>query len=166
MTEWTIFDYAVMIVVVLSVALGLWRGVLGELLALAAWLVAFFAGRAWGTALGELTLARFVDPAWLPLAGFIEVVVLVLIAVALARWLLTLLVKAAGLRPTDRVLGALFGVVRGLVIACLLVLLAGLTPLPREAWWRQAQFSAPLETAVIALKPWLPEAVAQRIRYR
>ena len=45
-------------------------------------------------------------------------------------------------------------------------MLAGLTPLPREPVWRNAVLSAPLETAVTAMKPLLPEGLAQRIRYR
>jgi membrane protein required for colicin V production len=38
--------------------------------------------------------------------------------------------------------------------------------LPQQAWWRQAWLAPPLETAVLASKPWLPAAVAKRIRYR
>jgi membrane protein required for colicin V production len=33
-------------------------------------------------------------------------------------------------------------------------------------WWREAMLAHPLETAVIAAKPWLPAEVAKRIRYR
>jgi membrane protein required for colicin V production len=82
------------------------------------------------------------------------------------RWLATLLLKASGLRPLDRVLGALFGVARGALVVLVLVLLAGLTPLPQQQWWRQALFAPPLETAVLAVMPWLPPELAKRIRYR
>ncbi|MCX7898021.1 MAG: CvpA family protein [Rhodocyclaceae bacterium] len=162
----TLFDYAVMGIVGLSLMLGLWRGVIGEILALAAWVLAFFAAREWGARAGELTLSGLIDPAWLPLAGFFEVFFAVVLVVAVARQLLRLLIKAAGMSVLDRVLGAFFGVARGMLIAWLLVLLAGLTPLPQQPWWRQAQFAPPLETAALAAKPWLPEALAQRIRYR
>jgi membrane protein required for colicin V production len=63
-------------------------------------------------------------------------------------------------------LGALFGLARGVLLLLALVMLAGLTPLPRQSWWRQALFAPPLETAVVALKPWLPAALAQRLQYR
>jgi membrane protein required for colicin V production len=40
-----------------------------------------------------------------------------------------------------------------------------MTALPKEKWWSEAYFSAPLETAVLASKPWLPSDVAKRIRF-
>jgi membrane protein required for colicin V production len=36
----------------------------------------------------------------------------------------------------------------------------------RDVWWQNAMFAAPLETAVVASKPWLPRAIADRIRFR
>jgi membrane protein required for colicin V production len=42
---------------------------------------------------------------------------------------------------------------------------AGLTTLPREPFWREATLSGPLETAVVALKPYLPAPLAARVRY-
>jgi membrane protein required for colicin V production len=67
---------------------------------------------------------------------------------------------------TDRLLGVIFGVARGLVIVFVLVAVGGMTSVPKEKWWSEAQFSAPLETAVLASKPWLPPEMAKRIRFR
>ena len=53
----------------------------------------------------------------------------------------------------------------GLVVVLLIVLLAGLTALPKQPFWRQALLSEPLETGVMALKPWLPEELSKRISY-
>jgi membrane protein required for colicin V production len=80
--------------------------------------------------------------------------------------ILSKLAKAAGLGWGDRLLGALLGLVRGAIIVLVAVMLGGLTPLPHEAFWRNAMFSAPIETAVVAMKPLLPDGLAQRIRYR
>ena len=55
---------------------------------------------------------------------------------------------------------------RVVAIIVVAVLIGGLTMLPQQAWWRQAWLAPPLETAVLASKPWLPAAVAKRIRYR
>ena len=53
------------------------------------------------------------------------------------------------------------------IIACVVLVAAGgMTPLPQEQWWREAQFAPPLETAVLAGRPWLPPDVAGRIRFR
>jgi membrane protein required for colicin V production len=59
----------------------------------------------------------------------------------------------------------MFGLVRGLLFVLVAVMLAGLTALPREAFWRQAALSGPLETAVVAAKPLLPRELAQRVKF-
>lgn len=162
----TPFDYVVLGVMAISLLLGITRGVISEILALVAWLAAFIAARLWAAPAGNLMLAELPDPLWRQLAGFVAVFVAVLILFAVVRWLMTLLLKASGLRPLDRVLGALFGVARGILVVLVLVMLAGLTPLPQQQWWRQAVFAPPLETGVLAVRPWLPPELAKRIQYR
>lgn len=162
----TFFDYAVLAMMAVSLLLGVARGVVSEILALLAWVVAFIAARQWAAPLGDLLLVDVPDPMWRQLAGFVGVFVVVLVGFALLRWGMTLLLKTVGLRPLDRVFGALFGLARGALVLLGLVLLAGLTPLPQERWWRQAMFAPPLETGVLAVKPWLPPELAKRIQYR
>ena len=103
---------------------------------------------------------------WRQVAGGALVVVGVLILAALIRYLLRELLRAAGLGATDRFFGALFGIARGLAIAFVVVLIGGLAGVSREPWWSQALFSPPMESAVIAAKPWLPAEVADKIRFR
>ena len=59
----------------------------------------------------------------------------------------------------------MFGLARGLLIVMVLVLLAGLTALPRQPAWRDAMLSPPLEALAGALKPWLPQIVSSNISY-
>jgi membrane protein required for colicin V production len=162
----TAFDYAVLSAVAVSLLLGLWRGVVSEILALVAWVAAFFAARAFAKSLAPLYGGLVPDAALRYVAGFATVFVGVLVIFALGRLLLRLLLKAVGLGWADRSLGGLFGIGRGALLALLAVLLGGLTPLPKESWWRDAWLAPPLETAVIAAKPWLPAEVAKRVRYR
>ncbi len=162
----TAFDYAVLAIVAASVLLGLWRGVVSELLALVAWVAAFFAARHFGAEAGGLLGHWIPDPAMAGAAGFAAVVVAVLVIFGLGRLVVSLMLRAVGLGLVDRMLGSVFGVLRGLVIVLVAVLLGGLTTWPQKPWWRDATFAPPLETAVIAAKPWLPADVAKRIRYR
>lgn len=162
----TLFDYCVLAVIAVSLLLGIGRGMVSEILALAAWVAAFLAARLWAQPVGDLLLAELSDPLWRPLAGFVTVFIAVLLLFALLRRLIVLVLKATGLRPLDRMLGALFGVLRGAAILLVFAVLAGLTPLPQQPWWRQAMFAAPLETEVLMVKPWLPPELAKRIHYR
>jgi membrane protein required for colicin V production len=162
----TPFDYAVLAVILLSLLVGGWRGVVGEILALVAWVAAFLAARTWAEPAGQLVASGMAEPLWRQVSGFIVVFVAVLVLFALARWAMSLLLKAAGLRPLDRILGAVFGIARGVLVVWVAVLLAGLTALPQQSWWRQAMLAPPFETAVLAAKPWLPPDLAKRIHYR
>ncbi|MDO9597975.1 MAG: CvpA family protein [Azoarcus sp.] len=161
----TVFDYVFLAVLGLSAAVGLWRGLVSEIMALVAWLAALFAAWRYADEAAGL-LGVIAEPAWRQIAGFALIFVAVLLLAAFVRFLLRELLRAAGLGATDRFFGALFGLARGLVVSFAVVLIGGLVGVSREPWWANAMFSPPLETAVIAAKPWLPEAVADRVRFR
>lgn len=161
----TAFDYGVIAILLASLVLGLWRGLIGEVLALLAWVLAGLAAWQLGPEVGALITA-IADPGLRVLAGYAAVFVGVLIVLALVRLAVRGLLKALGLTAVDRVLGVVFGVARGLLIVFILVAIGGMTSLPKEVWWRNASLSQPLETAVLASKPWLPPEAAKRIRFR
>ena len=162
----TAFDYAVVAILAVSVLLGLWRGVVSEILALVAWVVAFLVARAEAAEVANWLAPHVAEPALRLAAAYVLVVVGVLLVFAVLRLLLKLLLKAVGLGVLDRLLGAAFVALRGVLVLLVAVLVAGMTPLPRMDWWREATLSPPLETAVLAVKPWLPADAAKRIRYR
>jgi membrane protein required for colicin V production len=74
-------------------------------------------------------------------------------------------VKIVGLGPADRVVGGAFGLARGVLVVMILVLLAGLTTLPRQPAWRNAALSGPLEAFAGTIKAWLPADLSKRIKY-
>lgn len=162
----TAFDYAVLAVVLASVLLGFWRGVVSEILALAAWVVAFLVARAEASAVANWLTGQIAEPGIRLAAAYVLIFVGILLVFAIARMLISLMLKAVGLGLLDRLLGAAFGVLRGLLVIWMAVLVAGMTSLPRTDWWRDSMLAPPLEIAVIAAKPWLPADAAKRIRFR
>lgn len=161
----TIFDYVVIGIVAASLLLGLWRGVVGELIALAAWVLAFIAAYYVGAEVGKTVFVGIADGGLRTLAGCATVFVGVLVVMALVRLAVRGLIKALGLSVSDRLLGMFFGIARGVMIAMVLVAVGGMTAAPRQDWWKEATLAAPLETAVLAAKPWLPADLAKRIRF-
>jgi len=159
------FDYGVIAILFASLALGMWRGLVGEVLALLAWVLAALAAWQFGREIGAL-ITVIPDPGLRILAGYAAVFVGVVFVLALVRLAVRGLLKALGLTAVDRVLGVLFGVARGMLIVLLLVAVGGMTSAPREPWWARARLAPPLETAVLASKPWLPPEAAKRIRFR
>jgi membrane protein required for colicin V production len=97
------------------------------------------------------------DARWRVVAAFALILFAVLLLMSLAKLFLRRLLRAVGLGATDRFLGAVFGVVRGLAIALAVVWIGGLVGMSHELWWRQALFAPPLEKAVNVVGLWLPE---------
>ena len=162
----TSFDYAVMAIVVASLAIGAWRGVIGEIIALIAWVLAFFAAKWLGADVAPLFAGAIADSNIRIVAAWVAIFIVVLMLMALLRLFIRGMLKALGLSLSDRLLGMVFGILRGLVIVLALVAVGAMTSLPREKWWTDAALSAPLETALLAAKPWLPLAVSKRIRFK
>jgi membrane protein required for colicin V production len=161
----TIFDYVVIGIVGLSLLFGLWRGVVGEVIALLAWVLAIFAAVEFGGKVGQMLFTGIADPAVRMLAGCVTIFVGVLVVMALVRMAVRSMVKALGLSVSDRLLGMVFGLVRGVLVTMVLVGLGGMTAAPKQAWWRDATLAPPLETAVMAVRTWLPDDLAKRIRF-
>jgi len=161
----TPLDIAIVAVLVLSMAWGMWRGFVREILSLAGWVLAFLAANAVAAQLGELLPASWAREEVRVLIAFIVVFVLVLSALTLVAALISKLFKKAGLGGVDRTLGALFGLARGVVILLAITLAAGLSSLPRAPIWKQSVGAGMLTRTVLQLKPWLPPRLERRLRY-
>ena len=161
----TLFDLAVIAIAGLSVLLSVIRGLVREVLALAAWVVAFLASNVLAGDVAPWFSDAIPTEALRLLAGFVVVFLVVLIAVSALAILASKLVKSAGLGMEDRLLGGVFGLARGMLVVMILVLLAGLTALPRQPVWRNAVLSDPLVAFAGSIKTWLPADLSQRITY-
>lgn len=161
----TAFDYTLLAVVGVSILLGVMRGLVREALNLLAWVAAFWLAYAYTADIAPMLPEAIPSESLRLLAAFVMLFLGALLLMSLVTIALAELVKNLGLGVYDRGLGALFGLARGVLIVLTLVLLAGLTSLPHQGFWRNAMFSAPLETLAADVKPWLPEGLSKRINY-
>lgn len=150
----------------MSVLLGLMRGVIKEILSLAAWVLAFVAAKTFAASAAGVMPDFINSPALRYLAGFIMVFIVVMALAMLLSLLLSESLKALGLGAVDRILGVVFGFLRGIVVVTILVLMAGLTQLPKADVWRRASLSGMFENLAIMVQPWLPIDLANHIHYR
>jgi membrane protein required for colicin V production len=161
----TWFDFGVLIVLGVSVVISLFHGLIREMISLGGWVGGFILATLLGGRIAAM-LPQSLGAMLSALIGFL----LVFIGVLAIGWIVGLIlssaVRASGLAPADRALGAIFGLARGLIIVLVVVIFSGLTPLPREPFWRDAVLSGPFETAALALRPFLPEGLGQRLKYR
>ena len=91
--------------------------------------------------------------------------ILLLLVAGIANFLAGKLVDSTGLTGTDRMLGVVFGTVRGALIVCVLVLLAGFTEVPKDPWWDQSVLLKHFEVMAVEVRGLLPPEIASGINY-
>ena len=160
----TWFDFGFLLVLFVSVVISLFQGLVREMVSLGGWVGGFILATVFGGKVAVL-LPQSLGPFMSALIGFLLIFIGVLAIAWIVGLVMTSAVRAAGLAPADRALGVVFGIVRGLIIVLVVVVLSGLTPLPREPFWRDALLSGPFETVAMALRPYLPEGLATRMKY-
>lgn len=149
-------DWILLAVLCVSCLLGLWRGLVQEVLSLAGWVAAFYLAQIYAPfAAARLPMSGSSDMLK-HAAGFVAVFIAVLIATVLVSWVIKKLVSAVGLGPLDRLLGGLFGLLRGGVLLLAVTVVVGMTPLRESDAWQQAQGTGWLQQLLHLLKPVLP----------
>ena len=154
-------DWILLGVLVFSAMVGLWRGLMFELLSLLGWIAAFFLAQWLAPTVGvHLPLKGLSDSVRYASSFALTFILAVMLAGLLAA-LVRKLVSVVGLRPVDRVLGAAFGGLRGIVILLAVAVVVDLTPLKRTEAWQQSAGAPVLALALAGLKPVLPETVGR-----
>lgn len=153
-------DYAIVAVLALSVLVGLWRGLISEVLALAIWVAAFWVAWMFGPRVSTAFEGSIDEPSIRIILGYVLCFVGVLIVGALIKFAIAKLVEGTGLSGSDRMLGMLFGLARGVLLVAVLVFLLGFTPFTRDPWWHQSR----LLPTFITVADWLGQHVPENVR--
>jgi membrane protein required for colicin V production len=159
-------DYIIIVIITISTVISLLRGFVRESLALAGWILAV-----WVSMLYMHSMALFIDPylnlppSILSLVSFAILFILTLIIAALVSNLIGTLVDKTGLSGTDRAIGMLFGIARGIIIVGILVLLTGFTLVPQDPWWKESVLIPHFQQLAVIMKEFLPPHIAAKIHY-
>ncbi len=158
-------DYAILAVIGVSVVIGLVRGFVREVMALAVWVVAFWVAFTFADDGAALLSDRVTLPSARMAIAFGALLLATALAGAVVNFVITKMVKATGLSGSDRFLGMFFGAARALVVITAAVLVAGLTPLPRDAWWGQSLLLPRFQTLAEWATGYLPDGVREYFDY-
>jgi len=150
-------DWIFLAVLLASLVIGAWRGLVYEVLSLLTWAAAFVAAQWFAPQAAE----------WLPMsgasesiryaAGFVLVFVVCIFVGGTVAFITRKLVTAVGLRPADRALGALFGLMRGALLLMVMTVVVGMTPLKTAAAWQESMGARVTSVVLVGLKPVLPQ---------
>ena len=125
-------------IIAISALFSLLRGFVREALSLLGWLAAFWVALTFAKEFADLLLTGISTPSVRMVVSFTILFVVTLVISALINRLAVSLVSKTGLTGTDRMIGMIFGIARGVVVVSVLVLLAGMTTLPQDPWWHQS----------------------------
>jgi membrane protein required for colicin V production len=159
------FDLAIIAVIALSALFAFVRGIVREMLALATWVLGFVLAIAYSGSLSGLFSWVNIAPVGRHALAFLLILILTMIAGAIVARSLSGVIRAIGLGFMDRILGAIFGVARGIIVVVGFALIAGVTTLPKQDWWQNSTLGLPLADAALALKPYLPRVWADRLDF-
>lgn len=150
-------DGVLIAIIAISALISLVRGFVKEVLSLVVWVAAFWISVRYTEALAAYGEAYIGSPTIRLVVAFAVLFVSTLLVGALLNYLASVLVGRTGLTGTDRSLGVVFGGLRGVFIVALLVLLAGLTAVPRETWWQRSLLTTRLRPVVceLGVERWL-----------
>ncbi len=156
--QWQIgwVDIAMLGIVALSALLGLARGITFELLSLAGWFVAWFAAGWFEPWLAAYLPIGAVGSALNRGAAFACGFVAVLVVWSLLTRAISGLIAATPLRPIDRLLGAVFGLVRGLVVLLVAATVISYSSFAQSPAWRQSMGAAILQSVLHQVLPPVP----------
>ena len=148
-------------VLLFSMLLGAWRGLVYEVLSVLGWAVSFYVAQWFAPQVATLLPLQSASEPVRYAAAFVLVFIAAVFAAGLLAFLLKKLVEAIGLRPVDRTLGVAFGLLRGVILLLAAAVVMDMTALGSSPWWRESSGANALSATLRGLKPLLPEPFAR-----
>ena len=159
----TVLDWLFLLGLLISIGLGVWRGFVYEVLSVLNWLLALVLAQWLGEDVGRMLPIDSQSESLVYIAGFVLVFVVSVFIGGVVVWGLPKLIEQAGLRPVDRVLGGLFGLLRAVLLVLALAVLVQMSVLKDQAWWRESLVADSSIWGLKKLKPLLPVSVKKYV---
>jgi membrane protein required for colicin V production len=127
-------DIVILIITVLSSAFGLWRGLIKEVLSLLTWIAALLVSRVYSEPLAGLMTGLIENDGIRYVSAFALLFVIVMMFGTFLNFLMSKLLNVTGLKLADRLLGAVFGVARGVIIVLVILFITSMFVSETELW--------------------------------
>lgn len=160
-----VVDYCIISIIAFSIIFGFWRGFISELISLISWISAFIIAFFYTEETANF-LKQYISIYPLRLAtAFTSLFITILLLGGIIRTIISRLVNYTGLTGTDRILGIIFGMLRGTIIVTIIVIISSITPLPTTIVWQQSHLLVYFQDGISWAKNFLPFELAQKIKF-
>ena len=150
-------DWILVAVLAASMLLGAWRGLVYEVLSVIGWIAAFLLAQWFAPDVAEKLPLQNSGETLRYAAAFVLVFIVSVFVAGLISALMKKIISVVGLRPVDRIMGAVFGLFRGLIFLLAFSVVVHMTALQESDWWLESQAAPMLMTLLKGLRPMLPE---------
>jgi len=158
-------DIAILVVIALSALFGVTRGLVREALSLGGWVLATWVALEFSPWLSDLMAAAITIVSLRFFVAFVLLFIVTLVLAAILNHLISQAVRKSSLSGTDRALGGLFGLLRGVVLIGVLVWLAGFTKLPHQMGWEHSKLASYFEQTVGWARSMVPANIGKKFGY-
>ncbi len=131
-------DWIIIAIVVISCLIGLWRGFMREAISLATWIIGLWLAWTFSSSVEPMLGGVLSGPQVKVWVARLIILVLVVLAGNLVGYVVTRAVRYSPFGVADRLLGVLFGLLRGALLVGVGVILAELFELDREPGWTKS----------------------------
>ena len=160
----TPIDYAIIVIILLSICFGCFRGFIRELLSLIGWFLAFYTANFFTDSLYQY-IPFALDDTIKYIAGYFIIFLLVLIFASIIIKLINKFIKSVGLSFSNFILGGFFGFTRGVLIIFVMILLLEKTSFSLNPGWAKSTYIPIIKNSVENTLPYLPEDWFKDVKY-
>lgn len=154
-------DFCIIGIILLSTAMSFARGFVKESISLLTWITAIWVGLKFSPMLAELMKNAVETPSVRLIASFLALFIAVLVIGGLLNFIISHIVHKTGLSGTNRLIGMVFGLARGILIVGLVILLANHTAFPKDPWWQHSALIPKFEPVANTISKFLPDKLHQ-----
>ncbi|MCH9693092.1 MAG: CvpA family protein [Gammaproteobacteria bacterium] len=134
-----IIDIIIAVALLLSIVVGLVRGFVKEAFSIATLVIAIWASLYFGPALGDVSQSWLSSEELQTWFGRILVFAIVLSVGGLLGWGLSKLIRLSVLGGVDRLIGCLFGALRGILLVAVFVIGGQFAGFSNDGWWLESR---------------------------
>jgi membrane protein required for colicin V production len=159
-------DYVILVLLCVTLLMGVFKGFNYQFFSLLAWLVALLISLGFSRDFSMFLPQGISDPGAKMAASFAILCLITRFVGSLIAMLLNELIKKPSLSIFDRLGGMCFGIVHGAIFATILIMLAGLSVLPKSPWWKESKLIPPFQSIAVWLLDHSSSELAKHVHYR